>query len=199
MIEPKTDSRLTGLLPKTGSGRPWQIFTVVLLVVGVAWIFASRMPPDNSYLAQAVIGPQIGLLAPDFSLASTDGRTVTLSELQGTPVIVNFWATWCPPCRDEMPELEKLWREQGGGRELMLLGVNQGERIDTIERFRAQVANVTFPILLDLDMQVAQTYTVQALPTTYFIDANGRIQDVKIGGPMDQAMLLDGVNKILEP
>jgi peroxiredoxin len=184
--------------PIAAGGRRWRIFSILLLIIGVIWIVFSQLPPDEATGNTAASGPQIGLLAPNFTLIAIDGRPVTLSDLRGTPIVINFWATWCPPCRSEMPELERLWIDHGQGRDLILLGINQGENANIIEQFRTKIVNVTFPLLLDQDTQVAQQYNVQALPTTYFISADGKIQDIKIGGPMDQAMLLDGLNKIRE-
>ena len=175
----------------------WRFMLVLLVGLGLVWIFATRMPPAVAYLNDTAVAPLIGRLAPDFTLAATDGRTFQLSSLRGKPVVVNFWATWCPPCRKEMPELEQLWQRYGTGSELMLLGVNQAEDVATIQQFRSMVTDVSFPILLDYNTGIARLYSVQALPTTFFIDAEGRIQDVKIGGPMDSAVLMDGVNKIL--
>ena len=137
-----------------------------------------------------------GFLAPDFSLGTLEGNTMRLSDLRGQPVILNFWATWCPPCRAEMPELEKVWRQYKGSG-LMLLGVDQAESAAVVEQFARNDMGVTFPILLDTDLAVRNKYAVRALPTTVFIDAEGRIQDVKIGGPLDTAAIVDGVNKIV--
>lgn len=175
----------------------WRSMLIVVLLVGAAWIYVTRMPPAVVYLNQTAVAPLVGRIAPDFTLAATDGRTFTLSSLRGKPVVINFWATWCPPCRKEMPELEQLWQRYGSGEELVLLGLDQAEDVATIEQFRREVANVTFPILLDRKTDVAREYGVKALPTTFFIDRDGRIQDVKLGGPMDMAMVMDGVNKIM--
>lgn len=175
----------------------WRSMLIVVLLVGMVWIYVTRMPPAVVYLNQTAVAPLVGRMAPDFTLTATDGRTFTLSSLRGKPVVINFWATWCPPCRKEMPELEQLWQRYGAGKDLMLLGLDQAEDVATIEQFRSTVANVTFPILLDRKTDVAQDYGVKALPTTFFIDRNGRIQDVKLGGPMDTAMVMDGVNKII--
>lgn len=175
----------------------WRSLLVMTLGLGLIWIYITRVPPATTYLNETVVAPLVGRIAPDFVLKATDGRSFKLSALRGTPVVINFWATWCPPCRKEMPELEKLWLDYGVDGELMLLGVDQAEDKATIEQFRRSVMAVTFPILLDRTTEVADLYNVQALPTTFFIAADGRIQDVKIGGPMDRAVLMDGVNKVM--
>jgi len=176
----------------------WRRLMVVTFVVGIAWIYVSRAPIDLVAQDRALAAPMTGFLAPDFTLTGLDGKPVHLAALRGKPVIVNFWATWCPPCRAEMPELEKLWQDYHQG-DVMLLGVDQGESASTVDQFAREVVGVHFPLVLDTRLAVSARYGVRALPTTFFIDAQGRIQDIKVGGPMDMAMLLDGVNKILAP
>jgi len=179
------------------SPNAWRRLMLITLVVGSLWIYLSRAPLDTLAQQNRLEVAMTGFLAPDFTLTALDGSTVQLSALRGQPVIVNFWATWCGPCRAEMPELEQVWQkyQQDG---LMLLGVDEGESPATIERFRQTVVNVSFPLLLDTRSQVGALYGVRAMPTTFFIDGEGRIQDIKVGGPMDMAMLMDGVNKIVE-
>jgi peroxiredoxin len=136
-----------------------------------------------------------GFLAPDFTLTDITGNPVQLLALRGQPVIVNFWATWCPPCRAEMPAFEQLWQQYNRG-DVMVLGVNQAESVSAVRRFEQEVVDMTFPILFDTNAEVSNLYGVRALPTTLFVDASGRIQDVKMGG-MDRASLMDGVNRIV--
>lgn len=176
----------------------WRRLMWAVLIFGIAWIYWSRSPVVNNAQTNVLAAPMTGFLAPDFTLQTTTGDTIQLSSLRGQPVIVNFWATWCPPCRAEMPEIEQVWQDYQG-QNLMILGVNQRENAITVERFKQTVVNMTFPVLLDTTAEIANQYGVVALPTTFFIDAEGQIQDVKIGGPMDMAMLMDGVNKILGP
>jgi len=172
----------------------WRGLMLVTLLLGLAWINLSRQPEDVTGPDQAIAAPKAGFLAPDFTLTSTDGEAFSLSSLRGRPVIVNFWATWCPPCRAEMPAFEQAWqryKESG----LLILGVNQGESKNAIERFARQEVTTTFPLLLDQTTEVGAIYAVRALPTTVFIDADGRIQELKIGGPLDLASILDGILK----
>jgi cytochrome c biogenesis protein CcmG, thiol:disulfide interchange protein DsbE len=175
----------------------WRWLMWAVLVFGVAWIYWSRAPVDKIVLNNTLAAPMTGFLAPDFTLQTTTGDTIQLSALHGRPVIINFWATWCPPCRAEMPTFEQVWQDYKG-QNLMILALDQGETVATIERFERAVVDMAFPILLDSTTEVGTQYGVRALPTTYFIDAEGRIQDIKVGGSMDLAMLMDGVNQILE-
>jgi peroxiredoxin len=167
---------------------------IVVLVLGLAWINVSRVT-DATLMTQDVAAPKAGFLAPDFRLSTTEGETIQLSALQGTPVIINFWATWCPPCRQEMPALEAIWQRYGQGG-VVILGVDQGERADVVTRFARDEVGTTFPLLLDTHQSVGARYGVRALPTTVFVDADGRIQDVVVGGPLDEAALVGGVNQI---
>ncbi len=172
----------------------WQGLMIVTLLLGLAWINLSRVPVDASLLDQSIQAPKPGFLAPDFTLISTDGETFTLSELRGTPVIVNFWATWCPPCRAEMPAFEEVWQRYGRG-DVLVLGVNQGESSGAVVGFARNYIRTSFPLLLDQRTEVGAIYGVRALPTTVFVDREGRIQDIKVGGPLDLATILDGVRK----
>lgn len=174
----------------------WRRLLLITFILGGVWIYMSRVPAAVADRDRSLTAPMTGFLAPDFTLKALDGGDMQLSTLRGKPVILNFWATWCPPCRAEMPELEALWqRYKDDG--LLLIGVDQGENAATVERFARGVVDTTFPLLLDTNQAVGRAYGVRALPTTVFIDAEGRIQDVRIGGPMNRAMLVDSVNKIL--
>lgn len=176
----------------------WRGFILVALILGLGWINLSRLPANVSSADRSTEAPVEGFLAPDFVLASTDGEQVRLSSLRGQPVVLNFWATWCPPCRAEMPALEELWRRSTSDATsdgVIVLGVNQGERAEIVERFARGTVNTTFPLLLDTEQAVGKRYGVRALPTTFFVDADGRIQEIKIGGPLNLATLLDSVGK----
>jgi peroxiredoxin len=196
-------TRASGLSEPTVDGRTysttgyWRGLMLVALVLGIAWINLSRLSDGATISAQAVEAPMTGFLAPDFTLVSTDGEQVSLSSLRGRPVVINFWATWCPPCRAEMPDLERLWL-QDNPEGLVVLGVNQGEREDIVVRYARDEVGTTFPLLLDTRLEVGALYGVRAFPTTYFVDSDGRIQDIKIGGPLDIATLTASAAKIAQ-
>jgi len=122
---------------------------------------------------------RVGELAPDFQAQNLDGHTISLSDLRGKPVLLNFWATWCPPCREEMPYLQQIY-EEWSGEGLIVLAVNIGESPATVEEF-AQVYNLTLPILLDINGEAAQVYNVTAFPTTFFVDRDGIVRKKVIG------------------
>jgi cytochrome c biogenesis protein CcmG, thiol:disulfide interchange protein DsbE len=116
-------------------------------------------------------GLQPGATAPDFALVLDDGSHLRLSDLRGRPVVINFWATWCGPCRLEMPELMRAATEDP---DLVMLAVNVQEAQETVAPFANDFAMVT-PVVIDLEGSIQTLYGVRGLPTTYFIDRSGRI------------------------
>lgn len=133
--------------------------------------------------------------APNFVLNDIDGDQYQLSEYRGQVVIINFWATWCPPCRDEMPSMQRAWEqlEQEG---IYMLGINVGEDEDTIFQFTADYP-VEFPLLMDSDSSVINQWPVRGLPTTFVVDPKGQIIYRAIGGrAWDEPALLELVKAL---
>jgi thiol-disulfide isomerase/thioredoxin len=132
---------------------------------------------------EAVFSPVPGQpIAPKFKLLNMDGQEVNLEKLRGHVVLVNFWATWCPPCRREMPSLQRLWQKLGKS-ELQIVAVNVGEDADTVLGFMGTLdTSPTFPIVFDKDSAVLRTWPVKGLPTTFVIDKKGHIIYRAIGG-----------------
>ncbi|HSJ38340.1 MAG TPA: redoxin domain-containing protein [Planococcus sp. (in: firmicutes)] len=127
------------------------------------------------------MGLAVGDFAPDFELVTMDGETVRLSDYRGQRVFVNFWATWCPPCRAEMPDMQKLYEEQDVPVEILAVNLTASERSeDDVAEF-VQDFGLTFPILMDINSEVVEKYKVQAYPTSYMIDTSGRISFVAPG------------------
>jgi len=114
--------------------------------------------------------PDPGSEVKNFQLENISGSTVSLNDLKGKPVVINFWATWCGPCTIEMPLLEKYAREYP--EEVVILGVNSAEEKDVVEKF-INDQEITFPILLDRDGSVSDLYLVRNFPVTFFIDKEG--------------------------
>lgn len=123
--------------------------------------------------------------APDFSFTMPDGTTRRLSELQGKPVLLNFWATWCLPCVEEMPAIQQAYDAAGG--ELQVLAVNRNELPEAIARFAPQVS-VTFPLVADLAGAIGDRYSVTSLPVSYFINSDGTISARHIGALSAQTL-----------
>jgi peroxiredoxin len=133
--------------------------------------------------------------APAFDLEGPDGESVRLADFRGRPVIVNFWATWCPPCREEMPSMQRAW-EQVRDEGIALIAINVGEDAETIKRF-TQSYPVGFPLPMDLDSQVVQSWPVKGLPTTFVVDPEGRLVYQAVGErEWDDPALLDQVRAL---
>jgi thiol-disulfide isomerase/thioredoxin len=120
------------------------------------------------------------------------GETVALSALRGRPVVLNFWATWCPPCRAELPELQAASQRYAG--QLEIIGVNQAEPAAGVGGF-AQDMGLTFPIPLDARGEVSRQYAVRSLPTTFFIDRAGIIRRIQ-SGPLTEATLAQALRTV---
>ena len=118
---------------------------------------------------------QVNTPAPDFYWTDSAGTRHQLSELRGQRVIVNFWATWCEPCRSEMPDLNAV-----DGQDVVVLGINKGQNIDVIPAF-AQELGVSFQLISDPDGDVSLAYGARNLPTTIFIDRTGQVATVHLG------------------
>ncbi len=122
--------------------------------------------------------PQEGAPAPDFTLSTLDGGQVRLSDYSGRVVLINFWATWCGPCREEMPLFEQAQAEHAGG--LAVLAVNVRERPGVVRPFVERLA-LSYAIGLDEKGRVAERYRVRSFPTTYFIGRDGTVEGRRIG------------------
>lgn len=125
--------------------------------------------------------PRTPEMAPEFALSDLSGRTIRMSALRGKVVLVNLWTTWCPPCRDEMPSMERLYqRLHGRGVELLAVSQDDPGTMDQVADFVREVG-VTFPVLLDPDRQVGARYGVWGYPETFVVDREGRIVERVIG------------------
>jgi len=131
--------------------------------------------------------PEAGRRAPDFTLPALSGESLTLSAFEGRPVLINFWASWCPPCREEMPHLQAAAEANP---ELVVLAVDATHTERSVEQVAAFVEEfgLTFPVALDRDGAVNDQYLVRALPTSYFVDRSGIIR-VKYLGALTPALL----------
>jgi cytochrome c biogenesis protein CcmG, thiol:disulfide interchange protein DsbE len=168
-----------------------------ILLAGLVWIFVSA-DKTNSATAGRIPAPQKGFLAPEFRLETSGGQFVSLSDDRGKAVLVILWATWCPPCRAEMPTIEKIYQEyQGQG--LIVLGVDATIQDDptAIAPFVNQY-NITFPILLDVNGEASNLYELRSLPTSFFIGRDGVIKEVVVGGPMSEALLRTNIEEIIK-
>ena len=172
----------------------WWGLMALLLAAGTTWIGLSRVPVESAGAlgpwasGQGARSPELpreGFTAPGLTLQTLDGETITLSDLHGQAVLINFWASWCPPCRNEMPAIQQVYeeyRDEG----FIVLAVNSQEQDARVAAF-AEPLGLTFPILIDRDGSVFDDYQVAALPTTFFVDRAGVIRGVTTGGFLSRA------------
>lgn len=174
---------------------------VGVLVAGSLFIGATRVrspqlgsTPTTRAVSATLAAPLPDHPAPNFTLASLDGSAVTLSELKGSVTLINIWATWCPPCRAEMPVIQatyERYRDQG----FTVLAVDLQEDPATVDAYMRRYG-LTFPALLDRDGKVSVTYRSSALPSSYFVDRKGVIRAV-YRGPMPRSVLAGTVEQLL--
>ena len=167
-----------------------------------------KLPPSTQYsvlstlLALALVAcnsaqpaARLGGPAPDFNLPTADGGTVRLADLKGKPVLINFWATWCQPCREEMPAMQELY-EQYRDRGLMILAVDMEEDLRPVRRWIDQ-GGYTFTFLLDSEGEQVKRYNINASPTSYFVGRDGVIRDLKLGA-LSRTEMQTKIEKLLE-
>lgn len=169
----------------------------LILLIGAIWIVVSASLPGGAS-GKAIAAPQKGFLAPDFSLETLDGETIILSELRGNPILLNLWASWCGPCRLEMPAMERVYQEyKDEGFIILALNVTSQDSVSAAQNFVLE-HGLTFPILLDHTGSVSQLYQLKAFPSSFFIDRDGIIQEVVLGGPMAEVLLRTRVERLLK-
>lgn len=153
---------------------------VILTVVAVAFLSLAGCDDSKPQRQPVAKAGLIGTAAPEFSLLDMQGNKVTLSQFKGKVVIINFWATWCPPCREEMPSMEKLYR-RFADKGLVMLAVNVEDDGKELVADFLKKAPYSFPILLDEDQSVQETYGVFRFPESFIIDRNGLVVEKIIG------------------
>ena len=167
------------------------LVVVAAILVGVE-LLTSGQDRAGAFSAVNVTGasgpaPRIGSLAPDFEAPDLSGKAVRLSDFRGRPVWINFWATWCPPCRAEVPDIQAAYQEkQGDG--LVLLAVDLGEDANAVRRY-VEASGITYTVVLDSDGSIAARYRVNGLPTHVFVDRAGSVRGLQIGGLSKSAFL----------
>lgn len=155
-----------------------------LAALALAVLAAAGLPLRADYSGaappgQAQTAPEINACAPQFDLPRADGTRLRLADAAGAPVIINFWATWCAPCRAEMPALQRFYEaHQGAG--LRVLAINTGESAAAVRAWRAEFG-LTFDLLLDERQQTAASYRLRGQPSTYIVAPDGRIAHIFYG------------------
>ena len=142
--------------------------------------------------AEGAAYPAVGRMAPDFRLPTLDGGSFQLSDQRGKPVVLNFWATWCGPCRNELPAIQKAAEHLSD--QVVFAAVDQGEEAATVQSYVDEMG-LTFTIPMDDGGEVGYVYNVKGLPTTFFIDRNGVIQSLWMG-EMNSVTLAENIAMI---
>lgn len=150
-------------------------FLAILVIFATAVMLFTGCDRSQQPAEKAKVGQE----APDFALKDLQGNTVTLSQHRGKVVFLNFWASWCPPCRLEMPSMERLHEVHGAG-DFVMLAVNVEQNIDDVRAYLQQNPH-SFPILLDADARAQGLYSVYRFPETFLIDKNGRVVEHYLG------------------
>ena len=151
--------------------------------------------PSANQTANVTAGINVGNRAIDFQVTALDGKAVKLSDYRGKPVLLNFWATWCGPCRYEVPFLDQInsaYTSQG----LVMMPVDIGENSTTIQNFMTSL-NVTLPALMDANQTVSKIYSLTGIPTTLMIDKDGVIRFKLIGAFQDKAAIETALKTII--
>jgi len=179
----------------------WNMLLVATMLVGSLFIAVTRVRPDAAVLPSGPRGavastpaPLANHPAPDFTLVDLAGTPMRLADLRGQVVLVNVWATWCPPCRAEMPMIQAAYAQyhtQG----FTVLAVNLREDAPTVARYMEQ-NRLTFPALLDRDGAVSDHYQARVLPSSFFIDKAGVVRAV-YRGPMARSVITGTVEQLL--
>ena len=164
---------------RAGSSQ-WTLNSLGILLLGAAWIWASAVPAGSQN--GRLPAPQAGFQAPDFRLPTPSGETISLADLRGQPVLINLWASWCPPCREEMPAIQRVYQDyQSRGFVVLAVNATSQDSLPSALEFVSDLG-LTFPILLDSDSVVSEDlYQVLGLPTSVLIGRDGTVRAIRIG------------------
>jgi cytochrome c biogenesis protein CcmG, thiol:disulfide interchange protein DsbE len=174
----------------------WNIFSIGILIAAGLWIILTSIFSGAGTVIPTVAARE-GFLAPEIELDTLEGEAVQLSSLKGQVVIVNFWASWCSPCRIEMPAIQKIYATYHDlGVEVLAVNTTNQDDPGNVGQFVSE-RGLTFPILLDYEGAVARRYAVRALPTTYIVGKDGIIQKMLIGGPLPEALLSSQIEQLI--
>ena len=175
------------------------VIVLFVAVVGGAYLLYTVLARDASPALDAEPSPgeeQELVEAPDFTVVDADGNSVSLSDFEGKPVVLNFWASWCPPCKSEMPDFEEAWGELGEEVHFLMVNMTTSNR-ESLNKAKAFIEDggYEFPVYFDTQSEAAIAYGVMSLPTTYFIDAQGYAVAQAVGA-IDRETLQTGIDMV---
>lgn len=161
---------------------------VIIAAIGAMLLFLNNRDNTGNVLPEGVAPsanqvkelPQIGYKAPSFKLKGLDGKDYSLEQIKGKPLVVNFWTSWCPPCKQEAPELVKLYNQHRSKLEVYAANLTSQDSLEDVQAFVNEYG-FSFPVLLDQEGTVGQRYQLQGIPTTVFINKEGLIVDRVVG------------------
>ena len=180
----------------------------LILIIGGASVLYSRMSEDAAPPPVAAPAPTEAetteeetvepVAAPDFTVYNNQGNPVHLSDCIDTPVILNFWASWCSPCQSEMPDFEEAYQQYGDEIQFMMINLTDGDRetVESAQRFIDE-AGYTFPVFFDTELSAAMAYGTNSIPATYFVNAEGNLVAYGIG-PLNLEALETGIGMLKE-
>ena len=176
----------------------------IIIVLGLALLFiiaiaayeqlSDKFLPEQGTTEETT--EQQKYLAPDFIVYDAEGNEVALSDFRGKPVVLNFWASWCGPCKSEMPDFQEVFEEYGGEVQFLMVNLTDGSR-ETEESALQYIADngYSFPVYLDSELIAAREYVVNSVPRTYFIDEEGYLVD-SIYSAITKEYLINGIEKL---
>jgi len=161
----------------------------LIIILSLTWIILTPLIFPSSTTRAETTAPQQGFIAPDFTLSTPEGESITLSDFHGRPVLIFFWASWCSVCKKIMPDIQTVYEEyKTKGFEVLAVNTtNQDSLPNALETFNTK--GYDFQLLLDNAGSVSETYRVYALPTAFLIGADGYIQDVSVGSGLSEGYL----------
>lgn len=163
----------------------WLFLLGLLIIVGISLLRAQKGPVA------------VGEVAPDFTLTTFDGQQITLSELRGNVVLINFWASWCKPCEQEAADLEAVWRYYEPRGDVVFIGVDWTDTEPNALRYLEKF-DITYPNGPDLGTRISQSYRTTGVPETYIVDKNGVLAFVKLSPFLSQQEIIDAIEPLLE-
>ena len=166
---------------------------IMIIIESPSFYSTSTNDPTTHNTPTAIV--DVGSKAPLFSQTNViSGSIIDISKHQGTPIVINFWATWCEPCKEELPHLEEV-HSRYTPNNLLVIGVNNGEDVNTVKAF-ANEYKITFPIIIDANLTIQHNYKIRGYPSTIFVDKNGYITKMHVGMMSAQEILTAVSNMI---
>ncbi len=188
MTEAKSNNPAETNAPRQGHAPLW----IIAVVFGVVAIFLFVLGWGLRQANRAPVTP--GSPVPDFSVTTQDGRQLNSQELRGKVLVINFWASWCQPCQQEAPILQKAWQQWQPDGDIILIGINYDDSPRAASEFLSEYG-ITYPNVLENIDELSRQFGVTGVPVTYLVDADGVIVDIVLGPFLDETELTQWVEQ----